>query len=488
MTPISMPLPPRARKSAPIVKEGHEHLQQTSDIIHQHRLSLASQIRKFDARWASLFNLAPVLNKLTKGRQMPNEFRDNARDLRDDVQVALQEAHSRKLPRIPEESLVPGPPPPRPIIGGRSRSLMFSQRHNVVSGTPSEKPSIVVRVRSKLRRKRAVKQKGSRKGLARFNPFRSKAKTEVPTTEQTPEAPPLNHKPSRRTMRSGGSSRSGRRSARHKKSASRLSEKAPTPPTPLAPMSPEFKPFLPPPPNFSPLKVDMTSIGQYSPQIMRSPVYHPTPWLGAGSVNPSITPSSPQPYYLNALDPQEVKGPSQERRRRRGGDKGQEKTRDKERKRSSSRHRDRSRDRDSKEDRPRRRRRRRHDTSRDHEREKESRRRDRSPRRDYHDDDGHPYSKRDKHSETDSPDSRRPHRHRHRRRDDYYDEKPRDRYISPSYTHPAATYPHSYRSPKRTHYYEAPLPELLHQALDPSPQVVERSRFKENFSMIQSTT
>ncbi|KAJ8071969.1 hypothetical protein PM082_015527 [Marasmius tenuissimus] len=483
-----MPLPPRARKSAPIVKEGHEHLQQTSDIIHQHRLSLASQIRKFDARWASLFNLAPVLNKLTKGRQMPNEFRDNARDLRDDVQVALQEAHSRKLPRIPEESLVPGPPPPRPIIGGRSRSLMSSQRHNVVSGTPSEKPSIVVRVRSKLRRKKAVKQKGSRKGLARFNPFRSKAKTEVPTTEQTPEAPPLNHKPSRRTMRSGGSSRSGRRSARHKKSASRLSEKAPTPPTPLAPMSPEFKPFLPPPPNFSPLKVDMTSIGQYSPQIMRSPVYHPTPWLGAGSVNPSITPSSPQPYYLNALEPQEAKGPSPERTRRRGGDKGREKTRDKERKRSSSRHRDRSRDRDSKEDRPRRRRRRRHDTSRDHEREKDSRRRDRSPRRDHHDDDRHHYSKRDKHSETDSPDFRRPHRHRHRHRDDYYDEKPRDRYISPSYTHPAATYPHSYRSPKRTHYYEAPLPELLHQALDPSPQVVERSRFKENFSMIQSTT
>ncbi|KAF9262393.1 hypothetical protein L218DRAFT_402336 [Marasmius fiardii PR-910] len=150
----TMPFPPRARKSAGIVKEGHEHLQQTSEIIHQHRFSLASQIRTFDARWASLFNLAPVLNKLTKGRQMPTEFRDNAQVLLDDVQHALHDAHSKKLPKIPEEegsSIIPGPPPVVPVSTGRPRSLASWRRRQMESRAPSEKQSIMVRVRSKLK-------------------------------------------------------------------------------------------------------------------------------------------------------------------------------------------------------------------------------------------------------------------------------------------------------------------------------------------------
>lgn len=117
-------LTPPAKESFPVVQSAHEHLRHASDTIHQHRYSLASQLKGFDSRWAqwvtpclneflsyrhmllgfglrllivywsmlylclcSLFSVAPVLNKLTKGRQRPDEFRKNAQGLDDDVQV-----------------------------------------------------------------------------------------------------------------------------------------------------------------------------------------------------------------------------------------------------------------------------------------------------------------------------------------------------------------------------------------------------------------
>lgn len=63
----------------------------------------------------SLFSVAPVLNKLTKGRQKPEEFYKNAEILYEDVKVALDDARRRKLAarRLGDEqdSIVPGPPP-----------------------------------------------------------------------------------------------------------------------------------------------------------------------------------------------------------------------------------------------------------------------------------------------------------------------------------------------------------------------------------------
>ncbi|KAJ3727678.1 hypothetical protein C8R42DRAFT_344369 [Lentinula raphanica] len=79
---------PHAKESFPVVQTAHLHLRHASDTIHQHRNSLASQLRSFDSRWAHLFSVAPVLNKLTKGRQRPEEFQKNAENLDEDVQVA----------------------------------------------------------------------------------------------------------------------------------------------------------------------------------------------------------------------------------------------------------------------------------------------------------------------------------------------------------------------------------------------------------------
>jgi hypothetical protein len=94
---------PRAKETFPIAQAGHVHLRNASNTIHQHRNSLASQLKIFDSRWAqyvkhylvvlistllsSLFSVAPVLNKLTKGRQRPEEFCKNTEALYEDVQV-----------------------------------------------------------------------------------------------------------------------------------------------------------------------------------------------------------------------------------------------------------------------------------------------------------------------------------------------------------------------------------------------------------------
>ncbi|KAF9074472.1 hypothetical protein BDP27DRAFT_1317152 [Rhodocollybia butyracea] len=104
---------PRAKQSFPIVQAGHVHLRNASDTIHQHRNSLASQLRILDSRWAHLFSVAPVLNKLTKGRQRPEEFCKNTEALYEDVQTALDEARKQKMlrPADEQDSIVPGPPP-----------------------------------------------------------------------------------------------------------------------------------------------------------------------------------------------------------------------------------------------------------------------------------------------------------------------------------------------------------------------------------------
>ncbi|KAG7090115.1 hypothetical protein E1B28_011726 [Marasmius oreades] len=494
MTSI-MPFPPRARKSAGIVQEGHQHLQQTSEMIHQHRLSLASQIRKFDARWASLFNLAPVLNKLTKGRQMPAEFRDNAQVLLDDVQHALRDAHSRKLPKIPEEgdSIIPGPPPPVPITTGRPRSLAsWRRRQTVDSQAPSEKQSIVVRVRSKLKRKRAVKRKGSKKGpLSRFNPFRYKHPKPHPQEENitTGEPPPptsttVRHKSSRQTIRSGGSPRSSRKQKRSKSSKSSSNSRLrdfysqnPAPPTMPRLVDPNWKPHLPPAPNFSPMKLDMSSIGRYSPTITKPLMYQRPPWPGVGIVDPdgpmgSVTPSSPQPYYLEVGERGEKERIGKQKRDKR----------DKRKSKISSRD----------------------DGLREREREreyKEEEDRQGSRRRHTHKHHRHSHRVRDADSSEDSRRDRdRDHYHRHRSsRDDYNDsrrrEKEREREREMSEPRRTSTRRHYNDASRRKHGSKgSSTPPISpsytytthhrHGYQPTVPQIVERSRFQENFSVI----
>ncbi|KAK0470320.1 uncharacterized protein EV420DRAFT_1634750 [Desarmillaria tabescens] len=85
----------RRNLKASKVVEGHGYLKNASELIHQHRGSLASNVPSLDSRWAQLFTVAPVLRKLTKGRQKPQEWCDNARQLLKDVQKKLRDARRR---------------------------------------------------------------------------------------------------------------------------------------------------------------------------------------------------------------------------------------------------------------------------------------------------------------------------------------------------------------------------------------------------------
>ncbi|ESK84840.1 hypothetical protein Moror_14965 [Moniliophthora roreri MCA 2997] len=295
--------PPRAKKAAPIVQAGRENLQKSSDILHQHRLSLASQLRNFDNRWADLFSSTPVLNKLTKGRQKPEEFHTNAQNLLDDVQVALRDAHSRKQRKGREQdSIIPDPLPiPYSTRQGPRSISIFPIAEEEFEEEPDKK-SMMQRVRSKLKRKKAIKKKGSRPGLSRFNPFKKRV---TPGSDTITEVEPrkVKHKSSRRSVPSssgsGSRSRSRHRSPRHK-SSRRLREQQPEPPV----IPTEFKPYLPEPPMLPPMKLEMSSIGYYhpsSPSIASPPRpqrdyrYH---------LDPSVGPSSPQPYYLSVQNEQ----------------------------------------------------------------------------------------------------------------------------------------------------------------------------------------
>ncbi|KIK56142.1 hypothetical protein GYMLUDRAFT_47346 [Collybiopsis luxurians FD-317 M1] len=178
---------PRAKEAFPVVQAGHEHLRNTSNTIHQHRNSLASQLRIFDNRWAHLFSVAPVLNKLTKGRQKPDEFYKNAEGLYDDVKTALDEARRRKIlsdrPADEQDSIVPGPPP----------STVFSRTMKALSSIIERvEPAASVRrmskgssdsnrgragtSRTKLRGRKNAKRKGSRHSLRSISPFRHRPK------------------------------------------------------------------------------------------------------------------------------------------------------------------------------------------------------------------------------------------------------------------------------------------------------------------------
>ncbi|KAF8917567.1 hypothetical protein CPB85DRAFT_171126 [Mucidula mucida] len=77
------------------IVEGHGFLRHASDQIHQHRRSLGSRVASLDARWAELFTVAPVVKKLTKGRQRPDEWNENARQLLKDVEKSIRDAHRR---------------------------------------------------------------------------------------------------------------------------------------------------------------------------------------------------------------------------------------------------------------------------------------------------------------------------------------------------------------------------------------------------------
>ncbi|KAJ7589835.1 hypothetical protein C8J56DRAFT_1025173 [Mycena floridula] len=79
-----------------LVTEGHQRLRNAADLIFQHRRSLNSQGRELEDRWAELFNMAPITQKLTKGRQRPQEFRTNAEILLKDVEEELRKAEERK--------------------------------------------------------------------------------------------------------------------------------------------------------------------------------------------------------------------------------------------------------------------------------------------------------------------------------------------------------------------------------------------------------
>ncbi|KAK0193326.1 hypothetical protein F5146DRAFT_1134004 [Armillaria mellea] len=85
----------RRNLQASKVVEGHGYLKNASDLIQQHRGSLASNVPSLDTRWAQLFTVAPVLRKLTKGRQKPQQWCDNARQLLKDVQKKLRDARRR---------------------------------------------------------------------------------------------------------------------------------------------------------------------------------------------------------------------------------------------------------------------------------------------------------------------------------------------------------------------------------------------------------
>ncbi|KAG7444690.1 uncharacterized protein BT62DRAFT_220560 [Guyanagaster necrorhizus] len=85
----------RRNLKASKVVEGHGYLKNASELIHQHRGSLGSNVPSLDTRWAQLFTVAPVLRKLTKGRQKPQEWCDNARQLLKDVQKKLRDARRR---------------------------------------------------------------------------------------------------------------------------------------------------------------------------------------------------------------------------------------------------------------------------------------------------------------------------------------------------------------------------------------------------------
>ncbi|KAF9262394.1 hypothetical protein L218DRAFT_402360 [Marasmius fiardii PR-910] len=237
----------------------------------------------------------------------------------------------------------------------------------------------------------------------------------------------------------------------------------------------DWKPHLPPPPNISPMKLDMSSIGHYSPTFSKPLLHQPPPWPGVGIVNPSVTPSSPQPYYLSMRE--------QEARDREMKTAERKERREKKDKRKSS-------------------------SSREHgEKERKSREDDRSRRRHKHHHRSHEYSESNLSREDRKEvslnsrrhDDHRHHYHRESRDDDHRRrEKERERDRSDSrYTSTRRNHRHyhddtsrrTYSSKRSSFAHRYPSPgyptSYTHPVYQPMlPQVVERSRFQENFSVV----
>ncbi|KAF5381890.1 hypothetical protein D9757_007557 [Collybiopsis confluens] len=183
--PIVIFATPRAKDSYPVVQAGHEHLRNASNTIHQHRNSLASQLKNFDNRWAHLFSVAPVLNKLTKGRQRPEEFRRNAEGLHDDVKVALDEARRRRIlsdTADEQDSIVPGPPPST-VFSRTMRALSsvierVEPAASIRRASKTSSDSKTAPSGSKLKSRKNVKKKNSRHSLIQrsISPFRHRPK------------------------------------------------------------------------------------------------------------------------------------------------------------------------------------------------------------------------------------------------------------------------------------------------------------------------
>ncbi|KAJ3993212.1 hypothetical protein F5050DRAFT_760335 [Lentinula boryana] len=195
-------LTPHAKESFPVVQSAHQHLRNASDTIHQHRNSLASQLRVFDSRWAHLFSVAPVLNKLTKGRQRPDEFHKNAEILDEDIQVALVEARGRKYSqaRVADEqdSVVPGPfpgPPSDSMFTRVSRKALSSIMERVERGDQIQPET------SKTSKSPYGSSKTSRQSKNPKNRAISPTKTSLENSRTTPSKLKVNQTSSRRPVR-----------------------------------------------------------------------------------------------------------------------------------------------------------------------------------------------------------------------------------------------------------------------------------------------
>ncbi|KAH8829133.1 hypothetical protein DL96DRAFT_1030486 [Flagelloscypha sp. PMI_526] len=79
----------RTGRAYPIINEGYDYLQQTSELLRDNRSALDERLESFSERAARLANAAPRANKLTKGRLRPKEFYDSAQDLLTDVKGAV---------------------------------------------------------------------------------------------------------------------------------------------------------------------------------------------------------------------------------------------------------------------------------------------------------------------------------------------------------------------------------------------------------------
>ncbi|KAJ4484298.1 hypothetical protein C8J55DRAFT_510232 [Lentinula edodes] len=212
-------LTPPAKESFPVVQSAHEHLRHASDTIHQHRYSLASQLKGFDSRWAHLFSVAPVLNKLTKGRQRPDEFRKNAQGLDDDVQVALEEARKRKYSQTrfadEQDSIIPGPPPSDTIYSKVSRKVkaLSSILERVERGDQVQPGASRTSKSPHVSSKTSSQSKQSKSGAkspTKSSSEQSKARSSKLTVNQTSTRRParVRKKDSRHSIRSIRSARS----------------------------------------------------------------------------------------------------------------------------------------------------------------------------------------------------------------------------------------------------------------------------------------